>query len=1408
MIRKFTFILFLLFLYCRLVAQTNPTDTANYPYWIDMAQDPNENYYKTVRAFDLYWENRPRVPHSGYKVFERWKEYWSHHIDAEGNREPANKNMQSWIDYNGGTLPSGLSVNSVGSGNWTSMGPHGTPSFSASGMQIGNGRINAFAFHATDSNKMIIGAPQGGAWLTTNNCQSWTPLTDQMPTLGVSAIVWDYSNPNIILLGTGDRDFGDAPGLGVYKSTNGGSTWAPCNLGISVNDAYALVQNPLNPNVMIAGTNMGCFYSSNKGNTWTWVYVGAHFKNFEYKPGDTSVLYSSTSGSFYRSADGGQTWTNMTSISGSGLPASNAVTRYLVGVSKASPNMVYLLAAYGSVYKGFYVSSDAGITFRAKSTTPNILGYTETGADGGGQAYYDLSLGTRSDSSNVIYTGGINVFKSIDTGATWDCVGHWEGSATAAPIHGDQHWMGENPVSKRLFAGCDGGLYSLQPNGTWKDCNTNMAISQIYRIGQSAFRAKRVIAGFQDNGCAIFDSKYGSNPWNNVFTADGMECIMDSKDSNTWYGSSYYGGIYRNALVGVSNPYEPGPWITPYLLHPDSNNVMFEGLYNIWRNKKVNATPVGTWEKLTTGTNNYINEVHVCRANPNILYFNKLSKAYRTSNSMAPVGSVFFDTITPPVNAQAFLDFETSFIDSNIVYGVLSDNNIYISTNRGATWTNYSAGLPTATKYCLLPDKNAKRGLYCGTFNGIYYRDSSMSSWTFFSTGMPISSAVREMDYYYDADNTKDCRVTACTYGRGLWQSVPYLENTAPVAAFGIADTNLCALTIYTLTDSTTGNPDYWRWTITPSTFTFMNGTNANSQHPQLRFNAPGNYTVKLYTRKDGYGYSTRVRNNYLKVTAAGTLAVSASNPSACKGDSVQLTATGGSGSYSWAPATGLSATSGNKVMASPGNTTYYYALSGNSQCMDSAGVTITILSRPSLTTSGNVFVCKGTPAILSAGGAASYRWSPSAGLNFDTGSTVIATPSVTTTYKITGTNANGCTDTASITLSLLGRPSLTTSASTTVCKGTSTTLSAGGAVSYRWSPSAGLNTDTGSVVIASPNTTTTYKVTGTGANGCTDSANITVTVIPKVILKTGGNVKICKGSSTVLKVSGATNYAWSPSAGLNTTFGDSVVANPLTSTMYTIIASQSGYCSDTDSVFVKAVNPPLLSVSTNGAICQGDSTELIAYGADAFEWSPATGLSATTGSHVYAKPSSSTTYNLKGTNDSTCSRTMAVPVTVYTLPTVSISPSGATIAVGQFVTLTASGATNYQWSPGAGLNTTAGNVVIASPVATTTYTVKGTDAQQCSNTFNVTVKVAASGLGSVTGKPYAIYPNPNGGTFILNTHEEGMAEIYSIEGKLLFTQKTTNGENTISLTTYTKGVYLMKYIAPNINSTERIIVK
>jgi hypothetical protein len=143
--------------------------------------------------------------------------------------------------------------------------------------------------------------------------------------------------------------------------------------------------------------------------------------------------------------------------------------------------------------------------------------------------------------------------------------------------------------------------------------------------------------------------------------------------------------------------------------------------------------------------------------------------------------------------------------------------------------------------------------------------------------------------------------------------------------------------------------------------------------------------------------------------------------------------------------------------------------------------------------------ICEGQSATLTASGAHTYAWSPSTGLNTTTDASVLASPSSTQAYTVTGTSIHGCTVTNTVTVTVHPLPNVNVSPSgtTAICLGSSVTLNASGAVSYVWSPATGLNQTSGSQVTASPSSDQTYTVTGTSAQGCTQSAQVTVQVLP-----------------------------------------------------------------------------------------------------------------------------------------------------------------------------------------------------------------------------------------------------------------------------------------------------------------------
>jgi PKD repeat protein len=295
--------------------------------------------------------------------------------------------------------------------------------------------------------------------------------------------------------------------------------------------------------------------------------------------------------------------------------------------------------------------------------------------------------------------------------------------------------------------------------------------------------------------------------------------------------------------------------------------------------------------------------------------------------------------------------------------------------------------------------------------------------------------------------------------------------------------------------------------------------------------------------------------------------------------------------------------------------------------------------------------ICTGQSMNLTAGGANTYTWSPSNGLNQTTGTTVTTSATINTTYTVTGTDINGCVSTQDISVVVLQLPNLTlTEQDQWICNGSSTQLFASGAQSYAWSPFSSLNASQGSAVIASPNVTTTYTVTGTDANGCQDSDTISVTVHPPPITF---NVQpqLCQWETVNLIANGANEYTWTPSFGLNTSTGASVLATPTLTTTYTVVGTDIYGCTGSNAVIV-TVHFPTITINPDSAeICNGQSQVFSASGAVQYAWYPSNGLNVTTSAIVSASPSTTTTYTLIGTDIYGCPDTVLVPLIVHPQP-------------------------------------------------------------------------------------------------------------------------------------------------------------
>jgi gliding motility-associated-like protein len=292
-----------------------------------------------------------------------------------------------------------------------------------------------------------------------------------------------------------------------------------------------------------------------------------------------------------------------------------------------------------------------------------------------------------------------------------------------------------------------------------------------------------------------------------------------------------------------------------------------------------------------------------------------------------------------------------------------------------------------------------------------------------------------------------------------------------------------------------------------------------------------------------------------------------------------------------------------------------------------------------------NDSICLNQSMLLNAHGADIYNWFPDGSLNSLSGSTVIATPSVTTTYTVTGTTLANCTSTNTVTLVVNSLPIVSLNGLDSICKGNYSVIQATGASNYTWSPSLGLSATTGFSVNANPNQTQVYTVIGADNNHCLDTVLFTLNIIPLPQLQVLGSQSVCIGSTATLTALGATQFNWN--------FGSIQSSNPIAivspsiNTTYTLTGTNLGKCKDSLYFTINVLQLPTISIVSIDSICDGQDFSLQAIGSGSFNWYPSIGLSCTQCSNPISILESSTQYYVTITDNNLCSNIDSVFINV-----------------------------------------------------------------------------------------------------------------------------------------------------------------
>jgi photosystem II stability/assembly factor-like uncharacterized protein len=673
----------------------------------------------------------------------------------------------------------GLNLPSLSSTSWTSIGPQPTR------YQGGtfSGWTNALAVDPRNSNVVYAGSPGGGIWKTTTGGTAWVSLTDNVPSNSIGAIALAPSNPDIVYAGTGDYVF--FYGAGILKSTNGGASWTHLPgpfAGPTGTSPYffggakiqALAVDPTNPNHLLAGvfkwplTGAGIYRSTDGGSTWNLVLSGGRGTSLFFDRAAQGTVwaaigeyYSQSQNGVWRSTDNGQTWTRMAS-----LPTANSAAIYLE--QGLNPNALYAsVTGTGGNTLGLYRSGDNGASWN-RITIPSNLGSR------------GVTIAVWPRNSDVIFAGDLSLMRSLDRGATWTSTPY---------TFGDYRSFAFNSDASRLYVGDDGGIWATTNIGsgavTWSNLNNSLSLALWYPgMALHPTDANIAQAGAQDQGVQLYA---GTLAWDRVVHCDGGWNAIDFVDPRNRYTDcqnidvqkSTNGGVsWTRAMTGI-NTSDRAIFIPPLVMDPSNASTLYYGTNRVYQT--TNAAALWTPISPVLGS---VTSMAVAPSDRNTVYAVTESGVLSvTRNALAGSASTWTQRNSGLPN-RAYTNLAVDPANPSLAYLTVSGftfgsdtaGHVFRTLNGGVNWTDISGNLPNTPANDIVVDPDLPNTLYLGTDVGVFKTTNGGVTWDLAASGLPrvVVTSVRL--------HRPSRILRAGTFGRGAWDlAVPLASNNNPL---------------------------------------------------------------------------------------------------------------------------------------------------------------------------------------------------------------------------------------------------------------------------------------------------------------------------------------------------------------------------------------------------------------------------------------------------------------------------------------------------------------------------------------------------------------------------------------------------------------------------------------------------
>jgi hypothetical protein len=656
---------------------------------------------------------------------------------------------------------------------WVSKGP--SPSGFA-GWTFGDisGRVSALAAD-WPGGILYVGTASGGVWKSTDDGASWTSIFDQAGTMTIGAVTVDPNDPATLWVGTGENNQGCESyfGLGLLRSTDGGSTWEQRNgtgaatlenlatfasVDVDPRDSNKLVTGGRIRGCGSGGVNGALFTSDDAGATWTKRLDNLQIHEIQRDPTIPDTLWAATQQGVYKSLDNGLTW----SLQDRGQFPSSNTGRTELAIAPGDGNTVYVLFES----QGLWVTTNGGQKWAQKSIGGQACD---------GQCSYNMVLRVDPTDPDIVVRGTVHVFRSTDGGQFWaDLSNNW---GSAQKVHQDTHVLLFDPGHPGTFyVGSDGGLWKTSDNGaTFGNKNGNLNVTQFYAVGVHPTDPDTICGGAQDNSSLARNT--ASDRWELQWaTGDGFVCQFDSVDPNYAYVTSYPNGGFPSVYRSTTGPFGSffevtnsghgflsgrANWVTPYLLDPQSPNVIYLGTERMYRSIDHGSswTPIGPVN--LTGPAGTIQALGINPTTPAVLFAGTTNgRVWRTLD-----GGDNWSEITSGLPSRTINDVAADPENPDRAFAVVGGfgtAHVWEWTAAGG-WVPRDVGLPDVPANTVL--MRSSRNIFVGTDVGMFRSIDHGATFEPYMEGLPQGLVVTDLRYDAALD-----MLTAGTYGRGAWQ--------------------------------------------------------------------------------------------------------------------------------------------------------------------------------------------------------------------------------------------------------------------------------------------------------------------------------------------------------------------------------------------------------------------------------------------------------------------------------------------------------------------------------------------------------------------------------------------------------------------------------------------------------------